>query len=190
VINVKIRTKTIIGRTILLVSLFVNLILAVVFVKKDRTYVQLPQNETFNLEENNPIDEYFQDKLKEKDAMSYAEIRNLQRLYGKLWKREYENVIFWLKERCKYSEDQNTIEKYESEVKKYIETSYPTFQISYDESDILDLPPDKRMQGVGESALKKYYEGEMYKNICLQLIKKSSEKYTFLENDYDEVVIE
>ncbi len=88
-------------------------------------------------------------------------------------------MICWLKKRCKYSEDQSTIEQYEREVKKYIEMAYPTFQISYDESDTLNLPPGKRMQGIGESALQQYYEGEMYKDICLQIIEKSSEKYTF-----------
>lgn len=183
------KSKKLFVKIILIVSLLFNIILVGVIASKGNTYVQLSQNEVITLRENNPIDEYFQDKMKMEDTMAYAEVRDMQRLYGKLWKREYENVIFWLKNRCKYEEDKRTIEEFEKEVEKYIEAAYPTFRISYSDSVALDLSPDERTQGIGESALKSFYEGETYRDICLQIIEKSGEKYTFLENDYEKVVI-
>ena len=182
------KSKIVFVKIFLIASLSINLILGWMIVRNNKTYIQLPQSEAIALRENNPIDEYFQDKMK--NDMSYAEIRSMQRLYGKLWKREYENVISWLINRCKYVKDQKTIEEFEKEVEEYIEVAYPTFRISYSESNTLDLLPDERMQGIGESALELLYEGEIYRDIVLRIIEKSGEKYTFLESDYEKVDVE
>ena len=187
-ISMKNKSKIVFVKIFLIASLLINLILGWMIVRNNKTYIQLPQSEAIALRENNPIDEYFQDKMK--NDMSYAEIRSMQRLYGKLWKREYENVISWLINRCKYVKDQKTIEEFEKEVEEYIEVAYPTFRISYSESNTLDLLPDERMQGIGESALELLYEGEIYRDIVLRIIEKSGEKYTFLESDYEKVDVE
>ena len=98
------------------ISLLVNVVLSIFVLNKEKTYVQLSQDKVVSVDNANPIDSYF-DKVMKQD-MTYAEIRGKQRLYGKLWETEYENVIHWLSERCKYEDDKKSIEKFDYQVKK------------------------------------------------------------------------
>ena len=93
------------------ISLLVNVVLSIFVLNKEKTYVQLSQDKVVSVDNANPIDSYF-DKVMKQD-MTYAEIRGKQRLYGKLWETEYENVKMCIRDRLK-SGDKNVIsnEKY------------------------------------------------------------------------------
>ena len=151
------------------ISLLVNVVLSIFVLNKEKTYVQLSQ---------------------EKQDMTYAEIRGKQRLYGKLWETEYENVIHWLSERCKYEDDKKSIEKFDYQVKKYIKEAQAVLQISKAETNSLNKSPSERVKSLGETAETLRDEGELYRDICLQIIEKSGNKYSFLKRDYDKVIIE
>ena len=155
---------------------------------KEKTYVQLSQDKVVSVDNANPIDSYF-DKVMKQD-MTYAEIRGKQRLYGKLWETEYENVIHWLSERCKYEDDKKSIEKFDYQVKKYIKEAQAVLQISKAETNSLNKSPSERVKSLGETAETLRDEGELYRDICLQIIEKSGNKYSFLKRDYDKVIIE
>lgn len=170
------------------ISLLVNVVLSIFVLNKEKTYVQLSQDKVVSVDNANPIDSYF-DKVMKQD-MTYAEIRGKQRLYGKLWETEYENVIHWLSERCKYEDDKKSIEKFDYQVKKYIKEAQAVLQINKAETNSLNKSPSERVKSLGETAETLRDEGELYRDICLQIIEKSGNKYSFLKRDYDKVIIE
>lgn len=171
-----------------IISLLLNIVLIIFVLSKDKGYVQLSQEKVVSIRNNNPIDRYFYEVMKQ--DMTYAEIRGKQRLYGKLWKTEYENVIDWLNGRCKNLDDKRTIDEFDKEVKRYIKHAQSTLQISKMPISLLNKSPNQREKSLGEAAETLRDEGELYRDICLQIIEKSSDKYIFLKRDYDKVIIE
>ena len=99
-------------------------------------------------------------------------------------------MIHWLSERCKYEDDKKSIEKFDYQVKKYIKEAQAVLLISKAETNSLNKSPSERVKSLGETAETLRDEGELYRDICLQLIEKSGNKYSFLKRDYDKVIIE
>lgn len=99
-------------------------------------------------------------------------------------------MIHWLSERCKYEDDKKSIEKFDYQVKKYIKEAQAVLQISKAETNLLNKSPSERVKSLGETAETLRDEGELYRDICLQIIEKSGKKYSFLKRDYDKVIIE
>lgn len=126
---------------------------------------------------NNPIDKYIDERLAG-DNMTYAEIRDIRRLYFMLWKSEYDNVINFLKANCENNEDKSAIKKLDREIEIYVEKMSDVYEINYD-----------NLLGLSFWADIMYNKGEIYRDICMHLIEMSNEEYVFLEKDYDKIVI-
>ena len=95
-------------------------------------------------------------------------------------------MIHWLSERCKYEDDKKSIEKFDYQVKKYIKEAQAVLQISKAETNSLNKSPSERVKSLGETAETLRDD----RDICLQIIEKSGNKYSFLKRDYDKVIIE
>ncbi len=52
-------------------------------------------------------------------------------------------------------------------------------QISKAETNSLNKSPSERVKSLGETAETLRDEGELYRDICLQIIEKSGNKYSF-----------
>ena len=79
-------------------------------------------------------------------------------------------MIHWLSERCKYEDDKKSIEKFDYQVKKYIKEAQAVLQISKAETNSLNKSPSERVKSLGETAETLRDEGELYRDICLQII--------------------
>lgn len=75
-------------------------------------------------------------------------------------------------------------------MKKYIKEAQAVLQISKAETNSLNKSPSERVKSLGETAETLRDEGELYRDICLQIIEKSGNKYIFLKRDYDKVIVE
>lgn len=69
-------------------------------------------------EYDNPIDAYFLPAFQEEDLLP-ADVSALEQAYFLAWQSEYENLIQWMLDKCKYSQDRKQIKKYDRQLQKY-----------------------------------------------------------------------
>lgn len=69
-------------------------------------------------EYDNPIDAYFLPAFQEEDLFP-ADVSALEQAYFLAWQSEYENLIQWMLDKCKYSQDRKQIKKYDRQLQKY-----------------------------------------------------------------------
>lgn len=131
---------------------------------------------------DNPIDKYIDKKL-ENDNLTYAEIRNIKRLYGILWKEEYGNVLDFLKK--KYG-NKSKIKDLDKEIETYVEKMTKITEIIYYDTD--EATQEKNL-GLSYGTDMQFAEGQIYRDVCMFLITNSAEDYTFLKKNYKKIVI-
>ena len=144
-------------------------------------------------EGKNPIDEnkYFRPLFETDYKGTENERRAMMVRYYFAWKEEYENVIKWLSDKCRYEEDKNDILQYNMSVAECIEENSDSLL----KTMILDCyedEPEERLKGLSTDSRIRYQQGKMYRGICLSLIESVSDyavQYTFLEKDYSEIFI-
>ena len=140
---------------------------------------------------NNPIDEYFEPYIDGTESMAEATRRGYERLYKYVWKTEYENIMEWMKKKCKYSEDKEDIEKMEESVDNYIESALSVMETEMIDGYNLD-PSVNRIEGNGVYSSLDRICGTMYRDISMKLINLSEgngKPYNFMERDYSEIII-
>lgn len=131
---------------------------------------------------DNPIDKYV-DKELEKDNLTYAEIRNIKRLYGILWKEEYGSVIDFLIE--KYG-NEGKIKDIDKEIENYVEKMAKVVEIIYYDTD--EASEEKNL-GLSDWANMQFAKGRIYRDVCMFLVTNLVDDYTFSEKDYEKIVI-
>lgn len=131
---------------------------------------------------DNPIDKYI-DKELANDNLTYAEVRNTKRLYGILWEEEFGSVIDFLK---KQYGNEGKIKDLDKEIEKYVEKMIKVVEVIYYDTD--EVSQEKKL-GLSDWADMQYTKGQIYRDVCMFLITNLVEDYTFLEKDYQKIVI-
>lgn len=151
--------------------------------------------ETIEKQYNNPIDSYFLPLFDESEKISGAEYRNLQEIYGLVWKLEYKNMILWLLNKCDFEKDRRNIEAFEESVLNYIKSVEPVFRT--EKYDAYHFSPNSgdvsRIGGVGLSSWMMYMEGNIYKDVCMSVIglnDSDSSQYEFVDRNYSNLTAE
>lgn len=147
-----------------------------------------------NYEEGkNPIDEskYFRPLFETSYKGTENSRRELMTRYYFAWKEEYENIIKWLSDKCKYEEDKKDILRYNLSVVESIEENSDSVL----KTMILDSyedEPEERIKGLSTDSRIRYEQGKMYRGICLSLLESVSDdavSYTFLKKNYSQISI-
>lgn len=131
---------------------------------------------------DNPIDKYI-DKELANDNLTYAEIRNIKRLYEILWEEEYGSVIDFLNK--KYG-NEGKIKDLDKEIEKYVEKMRKVVEIIYYDTD--EASQEKNL-GLSDWADMQFAKGQIYRDVCMFLLTNLVEDYTFSEKDYEKIVI-
>lgn len=146
-------------------------------------------------ERKNPIDEdkYFRPLFETDYKGTENSRRALMIRYYFAWKEEYENVIKWLSDKCKYEEDKKDIIQYNLSVVECIEENSDSVLKTMILDSYEDEPESiERIKGLSTDSQIRYQQGKMYRGICLSLIESVSDdamSYTFLEKNYSEIFI-
>lgn len=140
----------------------------------------------------NPIDLYFLPIFDESEKISGAEYRNLQEIYGIVWRLEYKNMISWLLNKCDFEEDCRNIKEFDKNVVNYIQSVEPV--IKTERYDSYSFSPDSgdvsRIGGIGTRSWMKYIEGEIYRDVCMHIIganDSNSSQYRFINREYSKL---
>lgn len=165
-------------------------------ISQDETEVNTEINaETTEKQYNNPIDSYFLPLFDESEKISGAEYRNLQEIYGLVWKLEYKNMILWLLNKCDFEKDRRNIEAFEESVLNYIKSVEPVLRT--EKYDAYHFSPNSgdvsRIGGVGLSSWMMYMEGNIYRDVCMNVIglnDSDSPQYEFVDRNYSNLTAE
>lgn len=128
------------------------------------------------VEYSNPIDAYFLPRIE--NASCEAERRQMQDTYRGVWKTEFENIMAWMKDKCVYQEDKDTLLLYEESVESLIETTQTILVTNY------EFPPgsdERKSWGNSVRSELNQEEAEIYRDAGMRLINDS---YIFMERDY------
>lgn len=135
---------------------------------------------------DNPIDKYFTPKLKSWD-ISEVELRENREAYKKAWKAEYKNVMKSLKKKCVYAEDKRNINSLEKNIeqqikveKKVLKTELTgAYEINPDSSKVKNDFSRISLLGHGTRERLSQSEGEIYRDVCIRILKLYTGKYKF-----------
>ena len=135
-------------------------------------------NQKEEIEEySNPIDAYFLPRIE--NASCEAERRQMQDTYRGVWKTEFENIMAWMKDKCVYQEDKDTLLLYEESVESLVEATYTILAVTN-----YEFPPgsdERKSWGNSTRSNLNQEEAEVYRDAGMRLIDDS---YIFMERDY------
>lgn len=129
---------------------------------------------------SNPIDEYFLPHID--DDVSEVERREYQDTYKGVWQSEFDNIMRWMYEKCKYQEDKDMLVAYEESVHRLIEATYDVVITDWlDNYDLHPDSPDRNSWGNGTRSGLNQLQAEIYRDAGMRLI---DDEYSFLDVDY------
>lgn len=135
---------------------------------------------------DNPIDKYFTPKLKSWD-ISEVELRENREAYKKAWKAEYKNVMKTLKKKCVYAEDKRNINSLEKNIEQQIKVEKKVLKTELTGAYEINPDPGKvkndfsriSLLGHGTRECLSQSEGEIYRDVCIRILKLYTGKYKF-----------
>jgi hypothetical protein len=144
---------------------------------------------------SNPIDRCLMPIIySEKEEISEVEIRAAQDSYKELWRKEFENLMKVLRNKCTYSKDEKNIDRLKKRIQSEIESEIEVvttellgaYKINPNPKEGDDI---SRMSlwGNGTRSRLNQIEGEIYRDASMRIINVygfSGEEYEFRKSDY------